>query len=101
MGSDVFEQNAQGAFEVHDHFKRNLPHDSLLPWEPKNWSGNLSMMFSNRYFASVEEAEGQRPLELGEEVDPDGMLRQAVPRGVHTMDNQVAYYERVLTSDGK
>lgn len=101
LGGDTFEKSVQGVLEVYSHISRHLPQGKLLPWQPQMTNGNLSLTFSNRYFASADEAQGQEPIALGAYVDPLNILRDAVPQGIHTADNEVLYYERVVLDSGK
>lgn len=57
--------------------------------------GNLCLEFSNRYFATAADGDHLNTISLPSEVDPLGLLAEAVPSGRHTEDNQVLYYDRI------
>lgn len=64
-------------------------------------NGHLALTFTNRYFSTPEEASGKEDRQLSAYVDPLNILREAVPRGVHTQDNEVLYFERIVLESGK
>lgn len=97
----MFEESVHGALEVYSHISRHLPQGHLRDWQPQMINGKLSLAFSNRYFASADEAQGQEGLALGPYVDPLNILQEAVPQGIHTADNEVLYFERIIQDAGK
>ncbi|KAF7790157.1 hypothetical protein EIP86_001109 [Pleurotus ostreatoroseus] len=58
-------------------------------------------MFANRYLSSYQEAQGVDSVPLSKDVDPNGVLRNAVPKVYHTADNEVMYFERVVSSGSR
>ncbi|KAF7799996.1 hypothetical protein EIP86_011239, partial [Pleurotus ostreatoroseus] len=75
--------------------------EDVAKWRPPNANGNLTLSFSNRYFASYKEAKDMENKPFGNGVDPNGVLRDALPKVYHTSDNEVLYYERIVSGDGR
>ncbi|KAF7790675.1 hypothetical protein EIP86_001631 [Pleurotus ostreatoroseus] len=101
LGASEFEESVQGVLEVYNQFRRSFSHGVLQDWEPRTVDGHLSLMFSNRFYSSSDEARGLKTENIDQLVDPFGILAEAVPDGIHTIDNQVLYYERYRTAKGK
>ena len=58
------------------------------------------LFFGNRYFADDGDYRAHDAISM-EDVDPLKILREAVPEGIHTTDNQVLYFERGKTEEGE
>ncbi|KAF7798783.1 hypothetical protein EIP86_010008 [Pleurotus ostreatoroseus] len=101
LGTEGFEKAVQGALQIYQHMQRCLPAGALIPWKPVTYEGHLGLELSNRYFSSSKEAEGQQIVELSSDIDPNNILRKAVPHGLHTLDNTVVYFERVTDGETK
>ncbi|KAF7789848.1 hypothetical protein EIP86_000796 [Pleurotus ostreatoroseus] len=101
LGLVEFEQGVQAVMHIYDHFCRNLPRDRMDKWEPQTANGNFTLMFTNRYFSSYEEAQGLEAVPLSKDIDPRGVLRKSVPKAHHTSDNEVMYFERVSSTDNR
>ena len=95
LGLDSFEHGVQAVLQIHNHFSRNLPQGSLGPWKPQILNGHLTLTIANRYLSSYEETLGVEQVPLSKDVDPNGVLRNSVPKVFHTADNEVKYFERV------
>ena len=80
-----------------------LDSSSLSSWLPTAERGFSVLEAANRYFSSQHESQGQDVVELGEQVDPYGILRKwgDEQRGLHLQDNKVEYFERRRSNQGK
>ena len=64
-------------------------------WEPRKDRGHPILTVGNRYLSPVDGEEGkQQVIPMENTIDPLCILRDAVPSGVHTTENQVLYFER-------
>ncbi|KAK7033687.1 hypothetical protein VNI00_012687 [Paramarasmius palmivorus] len=83
-----------------------LLHYSVRDYSPQPLTsftnGYVSLEITNRYFTSKRFANEKDCLDFNNDVDPKGILSDM--RGdsfVHTPDNVVEYYHRVVTEDGE
>ena len=101
LGLDKFEEGVKAVLQIYNHFCRNLPQGCMDPWEPQITDGQLTLTFANRYLSSLHESEGMEQVPLSNDIDPNGLIRKAVPKIYHTSDNQVMYFERVPSGDNR
>ena len=96
LGSEAFDRCARAILEVHAKLAAALPPGTLEEWKPIMDEGKICLEFSNRYFAVSSDGENLHTVSLSSEIDPFGLLAEAVPDGRHTEDNQVLYYDRIV-----
>ena len=73
---------------------------ALREWRPTEHRDHLALKFSNRYLSKGKGAIDDGAADLGEVVDPFNILRPVLRGEVHTADNVVQYWERVIKEDG-
>lgn len=84
--------------EIHSYLSSVLPAGTLHPWTPTTDEGHLCLEFSNRYFTSKSD-NTHAAVSFTKEVDPLGLLEELTPELRHTEDNEVLYYERLVSSN--
>ena len=99
LGSASFENCVRAVLEMQTKLSSALPPDSLQEWRPTTSEGHLCLEFSNRYFATAADGDHLNTIGLPSEVDPFGLLAEAVPSGRYTEDNQVLYYDRIISDN--
>ena len=101
LGIPEFQAAARAVLEIHTFFGSTLPDTCLEPWHPVKGSeeGFMCLEFSNRYFSGGKDHDVA--LELGKDIDPEGILRAQCPEGIHTEDNRVLYFECYTTPETK
>ncbi|KAK7021316.1 hypothetical protein VNI00_017418 [Paramarasmius palmivorus] len=81
--------------------KRNVPLQGLETLSCfGEFCGVPSVSISNRYFTSRRLAKGEKPVEIGSEIDPAQILRRSSSEFVHIRENVVGY-ERAQGIDKK
>lgn len=69
----------------------------LRTWAPGSDGGeSLTLSFSNRILTPAKDAEGEKEYGLENVVDPFNVLRPLLRSEVHTMENHVEYWTRIL-----
>lgn len=98
LGIPQFLEALQGVQAMRDQLATQLPQSTLSAWNVNFERGFPVLEASNRFFSSQEEARTSEAVELGQHVDPMGILASIGQshRGVHVLDNEVKYYERVV-----
>ena len=97
LGTEPFELAAKGISQIRAVLGDSLQEDSLQSWSPARIRNHLVLTFTNRYFSN--ERDGVYEVQdLSPSYDPLRLLRLAVPGGLHTVDNQVLYFERIKTA---
>lgn len=93
LGSEVFLKSVLAAGEIHGAFKAVNPHLNFSAWQPRQSRGHTVLTFTNRYFTpDTEDGHEVRP--FPSDLDPMRILRNAVPDGIYTTDNEVRYHDR-------
>ena len=101
LGLDQFHRTFDALLEIGTVIEDNLPNGKLRRPTPRLERGFPVLQFSNRYFADSSEAGASDAVSM-DAVDPMKILRAAVPDGIHTLDNEVLYFERRTSlEDGK
>lgn len=99
--SAAFNQIINAIISVYSGFSRHMPEDLLLPWMPSDLHQQNGIDVSNRYFEPRHSVNPQTIMPLPINVDPRGTLRQLQSSDlVHTMDNNVEYYEHIKNGAG-
>lgn len=80
--------------QIVEVFNAHCTLDELLPWSPKIVQGHPTLTLSSRYFTADGGAAKQDVRLFPGDLDPYNLLRNAVPAGLYTSDNEVLYYER-------
>lgn len=104
MGSEKFQESARNIILLHGVLHDSVPSGELLKSSQRRSSkGNLCLMFKTRYLTPHAELDADAPhvspADLVE-VDPYSVLEQYKNLGMHVVDNQVKYYDRVPNSQG-
>lgn len=85
-----------GISQIRSVLAGSLQDGALQNWSPQRNRNHIVLTFTNRYFSN--EKDGVFDVrDLSTTYDPVGVLRRAVPSGLHTADNQVLYFERFKT----
>lgn len=72
----------------------------LNAWEPSFVNDEPGVSVSNRYFQAKSGILPEDVVPFSEEVDPEGILTSLVDENtVHTIHNQVEYYERIPAAE--
>jgi len=101
VNATAFKEVIDAIVSVHSGFSRHLPEDTLLPWTPSVFQQHDSIDVSNRYFVPRHIIDPQTITPFSSNVDPHGVLRKLQGSDlVHTVDNQVEYYERIKNTEG-
>lgn len=85
--------------ELRGRFADHLPADTLQEWTPVTDDDMLCLEASNRYFTPSYLASEYDPVELGDIIDPLGLLKAKTAGSRRTEDNEVLYYERIVCKD--
>ena len=99
LGCEPFEHCARAMLQVHAKLSSALPSQALHEWSPIIHEGDICLEFANRYFSTGSDGDNLQTVSLGSEIDPFGLLAEAVPNGKHTEDNKVLYYERISSGN--
>ncbi|KAF7789840.1 hypothetical protein EIP86_000786 [Pleurotus ostreatoroseus] len=80
--------------QIVEVFNAQCTRDELLPWSPRIVQGHPTLTLSSRYFTADGGSTKHDMRAFPEDLDPYNILRNAVPDGLYTEDNEVLYYER-------
>ncbi|TFK59403.1 hypothetical protein BDN72DRAFT_735144, partial [Pluteus cervinus] len=93
LGTSSFQESKTALNEMHAVFSRQFPEGRVSFWN----AGGPDIILSNRLFTSVMEAGQLESVPFGENVDPKGILADMLGGAlIHTEDNQVRYYQRLI-----
>ncbi|KAM6491408.1 hypothetical protein JOM56_013182 [Amanita muscaria] len=96
LGSPYFTDTLHKIHDINEQFSRNLPPNAMETWNSQQFEGHPSLIASNRYFTNRHDQSHHPHVPLGANVDPDGVLQQAMgDEFVHLHENQVEYFEAV------
>lgn len=85
-----------GISQIRSVLSSSLQEGALQNWSPRRNRNHIVLTFTNRYFSN--EKDGTFEIcSLSPAYDPLGILRRTVPSGLHTVDNEVLYFERFKT----
>lgn len=94
LGSDAFAKVVEGINRISDKFERRFPEGTFECWNPNEFSGQLSVEASNRYFTSKRVNRNAVHIGFSKDVDPNGILSgYSNDELVHDEDNRVLYLE--------
>ena len=101
LGLPEFQRCFDAILEIGAVIEDHLPSGNLRRQTPRLERGYPVLQLGNRYFADPADTGSADAVPM-EVVDPLKILRNAVPDGVHTTDNEVLYFERqTILQDGK
>ena len=95
LGSSKFNANVESILALCTLLSQKISLDCLEPWTPHfDQHEYLNLEFMNRYFSSRRSS--QEVINFSDQVDPRGSLKLMASKNnwVHTLDNEVKYYER-------
>ncbi|KIL56679.1 hypothetical protein M378DRAFT_48510, partial [Amanita muscaria Koide BX008] len=96
LGSPYFSDTLHKIHDINEQFSRNLPPNAMETWNSQQFEGHPSLIASNRYFTNRHDQSHHPHVPLGANVDPDGVLQQAMgDEFVHLHEKQVEYFEAV------
>ncbi len=101
-GLDTHKFNAalEGISAIHSALSKDIRYDNMLPWTPGMLDKWITVVSSNRYFATGTTAKQAHLIPFDTSVDPSGVLAAVNERYQHTTDNHVGYFERELKENG-
>ena len=99
LGTPQFNQAIQGLKQLRGVMEVRTGQGTLSQVRVSTERGFNVLEFGSRFFSSQREATSHNAVELGQIIDPMGVLRRLGEQhgGVHLPDNTVEYYERTVT----
>ncbi len=94
VGSPQFARAILGLRQIYAVFDDHCSANELLAWTPRVTQGHFTLTMSNRYFTASKGTAKQEVLNFPSALDPLNILRDAVPSGIYSRDNEVLYYDR-------
>ena len=82
--------------KIQQHFRHSCAEGRMDNWEPRKERGHPVLTAGTRYLSPRGDDLTQQFLPLDKIVDPLGILQNMVPTAVHTAENQVLYFERIM-----
>jgi len=102
MGNASFDNVAVSLAIIHAMFKRVISSQLEEDAAHSDFKGYRVLDTSNRYFTPKDGNSDIENLPLGDEVNPHGFLVKAAGGAyMHTQDNKVCYYEKVVSKGGE
>lgn len=90
---DEFDRCAKAILEVQAKLSSVLLSDSLQDWKLLTDQRKICLEFGNRYFSSNSDGSNQLDASLADTIDPLRILAHKVPKGQHTENNVVLYFD--------
>ena len=103
FNSDSFAKAVSEYEKIYNLFDRCFPIDTLDKWVPSMMGATDYPVFevSNRYFTKKAALSQDVVLELGQDIDPKGILKKIAGTDfVHTTENEVKYFKLTKDKDG-
>ena len=96
LGAPEFSAAIQGIQALHSVVGSQIDYTTLSLCRAEAERGHPTLEAGNRYFSTQSESQGQDTAELGNHVDPYGILGKLgeEQRCLHLQDNKVEYFER-------
>ncbi|KAK7678420.1 hypothetical protein QCA50_009481 [Cerrena zonata] len=94
LGCHQFDTFVQAVDVVRTMFDRSSSGRGVSQRQKISSDIGSTLRFSNRYFTQLDEAGNSVTIPFSEDVDPLGILKE-IKGGLHTSENEVAYFERV------
>ncbi|KAF7967771.1 hypothetical protein HWV62_33181 [Athelia sp. TMB] len=102
FGNAEFERAVNGAAQLAIFMQKNIEPGSVDSWCPDRFQTWSALEFTNRYFVRQNVEGDMIAIEFGRNVDNDGLLTKiAGEEWVHTEENRVSYFNRIVGEDGK
>ena len=81
-------------------FSGHFPEKAMLDLDREMLEGETTLTFGTRYFTPAHVCKNETANQLGQDIDPLGLLSKAIgTRGKHLDDNRVLYHEYKDTCD--
>ena len=100
FGTHKFKAALESIMFIHSMFAKEIGTTKMDNWSPKYYHGQQTVQSWNRYFTGWKDAD-LIPHPFNELVDPNGILGSLDGGNlVHTVDNEVKYFERTERKNG-
>ncbi|KAF7984851.1 hypothetical protein HWV62_10809 [Athelia sp. TMB] len=101
FGGAEFDRAVEGAAKLAVFMQENIDPNLVDQWTPEHFQSWSALEFTNRYFVHQNVEGDMVPVEFGPHVDTEGLLAKiAGENWVHTEENVVSYFRRVVNADG-
>lgn len=102
LGTSKFEDTVEGLTKIFDLYSHSFEENQLNVWTTTEFSGHSAIDMATRYFTPIQDAPDKASVPFKNNVDPAGLLTRLMGNTfIHGSDNEVLFFRKKETGDGK